>query len=103
VPLLLKFMFRHALAGFAMAIVFVALILVLDLGGLATLVSTSEIGVLAVALLTFFTGLTFASLQMGIAVMSMKPQPEDDEPAGSRQSVDQWELQRVPIVVRKRR
>ena len=53
--------------------------------------------------MTFFTGLTFASLQMGIAVMSMKPQPEDDEPAGSRQSVDQWELQRVPIVVRKRR
>lgn len=102
-PLLVRFMLRHALVGFAMAIAFVALILVLDLGGLATLVSTSDLGILAVALLTFFTGLTFASLQMGIAVMSMKPQSEDDDAAGSGKSVDRWVLQLAPVAVRKRR
>jgi hypothetical protein len=102
-PLLVRFMLRHALVGFAMAIAFVTLILVLDLGGLATLAGTSDLGILAVALLTFFTGLTFASLQMGIAVMSMKPQSEDDDSAGSRQAVDHWVPQRVPVAVRKRR
>ncbi|MBK8158571.1 MAG: hypothetical protein IPK59_07315 [Rhodospirillaceae bacterium] len=96
-------MLRHALAGFVMAIAFVALILLLDLGGLATLVSTSELGVLAVALLTFFTGLTFASLQMGIAVMSMKPQSENDDSAGSAKPVNHWVSQLVPVTVRKRR
>lgn len=102
-PHLVRFMLRHALVGFAMAIAFVTLILALDLGGLATLASTSDLGVLAVALLTFFTGLTFASLQMGIAVMSMRPRSDDDDSAGSRKFVHHWVLQRVPVAVRKRR
>lgn len=102
-PVLVKFMLRHALIGYAVAIVFVAGLLALDMGGLATLVSTSQFGVLAVALLTFFTGLTFGSLQMGMAIMSLKEEPEDDGPTGHGTAADNWELQPLPVVVRKLR
>lgn len=84
-PMLVKFMLRHALIGGGAAIVFVAAILALDVGGLATLIGTSSFGILAVALLTFFMGLTFGSLQMAFAVMSLKDNeetPRDDRPTG---------------------
>lgn len=70
-PLLLGFLLRHALVGFAIAAAAVGLLLWLDVAGLGTLVATSESGVLAVALLTFFGGLTLGSVQMGVAVMTL--------------------------------
>jgi hypothetical protein len=100
-PILVKFMLRHALVGYAAAIIFVAAILALDLGGLATLVSTSRFGVLAVAMLTFFTGLTFASLQMGIAVMSLKDEAGADGPADHGNGVEDLSFEPVPVRVRK--
>lgn len=80
-----RFMLKHALFGYAAALVFVTLFLALDLGGLASLMRSSEFGLLAMALLFFFTGLTFASLQMGIAVMSLRPEQKENDggPAGS--------------------
>jgi len=98
--MLVKFMLRHALIGGGAAIIFVAALLALDVGGLATLISTSSSGTLAVALLTFFTGLTFGSLQMAFAVMSLKDKeeaPSDDRPAGNAV------LEPVPVRVRRRR
>jgi len=68
-PHLVMFLIRHALIGFGLAIAFVAALLFYDVGGLASLAKTSASGKLAVALLTFFTGLTFGSVQMGFAVM----------------------------------
>jgi hypothetical protein len=103
-PTLVKFMLRHALIGYAVAIVFVGAILALDVGGLATLVRTSNFGLLAVALLTFFTGLTFASLQMGMAVMSLKGEDEDQDSGGVAGGTDStWHVQPAPVPVRKRR
>ena len=100
-PILVKFMLRHALVGYAAAIIFVAAILALDLGGLATLVSTSRFGVLAVAMLTFFTGLTFASLQMGIAVMSLKDEAAADGPADHGNGAEDLSFEPIPVRVRK--
>jgi hypothetical protein len=77
-----RFMIRHALFGYAAALVFVTAFLLLDLGSLASLMRSSEFGLLAMALLFFFTGLTFASLQMGIAVMSLRPSRGDDGSGG---------------------
>lgn len=68
-PELVKLLIRNAAIGFAAAACFVALLLLSDTGGLGTLISQSESGTLATAMLTFFVGLTFASLQMGWAVM----------------------------------
>jgi hypothetical protein len=95
-PMLLKFMCRHALIGAAAAVVFVAAMLALDVGGLATLIGTSSSGTLAVALLTFFTALTFGGLQMGIAIMSMK---EERDEGGLP---DDAQLEPVPVRVRRR-
>ena len=99
-PTLVKFMLRHALIGYAAAIIFVAAILALDVGGLRSLVETSSLGMLAVALLTFFTGLTFASLQMGMAIMSLKNEEEDgNETGGHADLTAQWEVQPVTVKV----
>ncbi len=67
-PLILMLM-RHAAVGFGIAALFVALLLAFDVGRLRLLITTSETGALALALLTFFLGLTFGSVQMGFAVM----------------------------------
>lgn len=68
-PDLIKLLLRNAAIGFAGAAAFVALLLLTDTNGLGTLVRQSESGLIATAMLTFFLGLTFASLQMGWAVM----------------------------------
>jgi len=78
-PILVRFMLKHALFGYGVAFVFVATVLVLDLGGLATLMLGSDLGLLAMALLFFFTGLTFASLQMGIAIMTLRPERKEGD------------------------
>lgn len=96
-PILVKFMLRHALVGYALAIVFVATLLALDIGGLAGLMRDSSSGILALGLLTFFTGLTFASLQMGIAIMSLRPEREADDPGDNnlRSTALQWQVVRA--------
>lgn len=68
-PPLIRFLIRHALIGFGLAVVFVALLLVFDVGGLAGLMMSSPSGPLAAVVLTFAMGLTFSSIQMGFAVM----------------------------------
>jgi hypothetical protein len=95
-------MLRHALIGAAAAIVFVAIVMLLDVGGLATLVGTSIYGPLAVALLTFFTALTFGGMQMGIAVMSLRDREEETDPEDGRHA-DAAVLQPVPVRVTRRR
>lgn len=65
---LARFLLRHALIGFATAIPFVGLLLWFDVSGLRGLAGHSDLGRAAIALLTFFVGLTFGSLQMAYAV-----------------------------------
>lgn len=68
-PVLVRFLMRHALIGFGIAILFVAALLGVDAKGLRTLMLASPDGLLAAGVLTFAMGLTFSSVQMGIAVM----------------------------------
>lgn len=65
---LVRLFVLHTLAGFAISALLMALILGFDLGGLRRLFAGAP---WVVALLWFFSGLTFASVQMGIAVMSL--------------------------------
>lgn len=55
------------------------LLLWLNVANLWHLISTSEIGLMAVFLLWFFHGIVFAGVQMGVAVMAMA---EDDDTKG---------------------
>lgn len=80
-PPLVRFLLVHAAIGFVIAFVFVGGFLLADIGGMRTLMQASDVGLLALALFTFKTGLTFASVQMGVAVMLLG-EPEDDGDGG---------------------
>ncbi len=65
----LRFVLMHAAIGHGAAALFTAALLFLDLGGLATLVRASDLGVVAVAALFVALGSTFAGVQIAVAVM----------------------------------
>lgn len=77
-PPFIRFLLVNAAIGFAAAIVFVAGLIALDVNGLRTLMLASDVGWIALLVLVFFTGLTFASAQVGIAVMRHKTDADDD-------------------------
>jgi hypothetical protein len=68
--------------GFAMAVLFVAALLALDVGGLRRLVLASPSGWLGGAMLVFFNGIVFAGVQFGFAVMALAR--AEDGPTGGR-------------------
>ncbi|MGQ4274221.1 hypothetical protein [Terrihabitans sp. B22-R8] len=78
-----RFLLLHALGGFSVAVVFVGAMLWFDVAGLGTLIGHSSSGLLAAAILTFATGLTFGSVQMGFAVMTLGT-GSDTPPRGRR-------------------
>lgn len=68
-PKLIRFLARHAAFGFIIAVITVSLMMMSDFAQLRTLIMASDIGWLALFMLTFFLGLTLASVQMGIAIV----------------------------------
>jgi hypothetical protein len=94
-PKLVRFYIRHTLIGFAVAGGFVAMLLWFNVANLWHLVSTSDIGVMAVFLLVMFHGIVFSGVQFGIAIMRLA---EDDDAGGTRLPEAQAEL--VPVAVR---
>jgi hypothetical protein len=76
-PALIRFLIRHALIGAAIGIVFTAVILMLDIGSIRTMTRGSAEGTGIRLLLAFFVSTTFASAQMGVAVM-FPPSRKDD-------------------------
>lgn len=77
-PHLVRFLIRHALIGFCLAVVFVAGLLAFDIASLRSLVMTSSSGGIGVAALTVALCLTFGSLQMGFAVMLLGENSDRD-------------------------
>ncbi|MEZ5931221.1 MAG: hypothetical protein R3F54_04620 [Alphaproteobacteria bacterium] len=75
-PKLVTYLAGHAALGFAIAIAAVGLMMITDFAQLRTLIIGSDMMVLSLFLLTFFLGLTLASVQMGIAVILLR----DDRP-----------------------
>lgn len=76
---LLRFLLRHAALGAVLGIIFTTLILVLDIGSIRTLTQGTASGTGVRLLLTFFVGSTFASVQMGVAVMFNPPGEDEGE------------------------
>lgn len=98
-PFLVRFLLRHALIGGAIAAVFVGTLTMLDVFGLGTLLTSSEDGLLALAVLTFALGLTFGSVQMGFAVMLMSD--SDDTTRGKAAPVRRLIASPVRISARR--
>lgn len=80
-PKLLSFLLVHAAIGFIIAGFFVIALVWLDIGGFGSLVGRSGVAPLALGVLTAFLGLTFASVQMGAAIMLL-PKDETNGPGG---------------------
>lgn len=93
-PPFLLFLLRHALIGFGISALFVAGVVWADPSGVGTLLLSSREHPLPLALLWFFSGLTFGGVQMAAAIMLPReeaPRP----PRGGR-------LVPVPVPVRRR-
>ena len=76
-PALVRLYIRHTAIGFAIAAVFVALLFWFDIGGLWHLVTHTEGGWLAAALLVIFNGIVFSGTQFGIAVTGLAEKRDD--------------------------
>jgi hypothetical protein len=82
-PDIFRFYLRHCLIGFALAGVFVALILWANVGNLRHLILGASGGMLPLFLLWFFNGIVFAGVQFGCAVMLMAE--PSDPPSGPKE------------------
>lgn len=81
-PKLVRLYIRQILVGFGLSAVFVSALLYTNVANLWHLVTSSDIGWIAVAMLFMFNGLVFAGVQFAITIMRMEH--EDDEPKGGK-------------------
>ena len=91
IPVAVRFMIMHGLIGFGLSALFVAAVLWADPGGVGSLILKHG-GLPVVAMLWFFSGLTFGSVQIGAAIMLSDGREEP--PRGRRQR-----LQAIPVPV----
>lgn len=82
---LLRFLVLNALGGFAVALLFVGLLLWFDVQGFGSLIARSEAGLLGLAIVTFGMCVTFGGAVMGGAVMLMDYDPPGGPPRGTRE------------------
>ena len=87
-PKLVKFLIFHALLGFVIALAGVLVILALDIVNLRTLIMTSDVKWMAAFALIFLMTITIASVTMGVAVMRLPYDDDDDLPGGGLRQHD---------------
>lgn len=92
---LIRFLVRHCAVGAVAGWVFLAGILFFDVGGLGGLVFGSAGGWLALFMMAFFFFITFGSVAMGAAVMTLHRRPPPDR--GKTQPV----LRPSPVSLRR--
>ncbi|MDO5642373.1 MAG: hypothetical protein Q4G26_08335 [Paracoccus sp. (in: a-proteobacteria)] len=76
-PKLIRLYIINVAIGFALAVIFTALLIGFDIAGLRHLVFADRMGFVAVFMLVVFHTVLFAGVQFAIAVMNMA---EDDHP-----------------------
>ena len=76
-PKLITFLLRNALGGALAGVFFSGVLIYSNVAGLRHLVLETADGPLAAGVMTVFFMITFASVQMGRAIMAMS-EPEDD-------------------------
>mgnify|MGYP001033072310 FL=1 len=70
-PLLIQVLGISSLLGSAIGVAFISLLLLSNLAGLKDLIAQSSEPYLALFLLYFFNALTFSSVTMGVAIMTL--------------------------------
>lgn len=100
-PELVKLYIKNVLIGFGIAGAFVAMLLWFNVMNLWHLVSTSDVGVLAVVVLWFAHGIVFAGVQFAWAVMAMA-EKDDSGPRRGTPVVDQFRPIRVEATAERK-
>ena len=98
-PELVRLYIKNIFIGFGLALTFVGLLLWFNVANLWHLISTSDIGYIAIALLVVFNTIVFAGVQFGIAIMRMA-EPEDGSGGGKRDaipSVEAAQMVAIPV------
>ena len=78
-PRLIRLYIRECLLGFALAIIFSCLLVILNVANIGHLVTTVDGGWLAFLMLCVFNGIVFAGVQFGVAVMRLGNQNRDQD------------------------
>ncbi|WP_415184707.1 hypothetical protein [Phaeovulum sp.] len=100
-PQLVRLYLRNIAIGSCLSVVFVGLLMWFNVGNLWHLISTSDVGMIAVALLVVFNAVVFSGVQFAIAVMRMAD-PEDGGQGGKRDEIPiTGDLIPVPSAARK--
>ncbi|MCB1330929.1 MAG: hypothetical protein KDK28_16470, partial [Maritimibacter sp.] len=73
-PELVRLYIKNVIMGFGLSAVFVGALLYLNVGNLWHLISTSNVGWIALVMLLFFNGVVFAGVQFAITIMRMEAQ-----------------------------
>ncbi len=99
-PDLVRLYIRHVAIGFALATIFTALLLWLNVANLWHLVTHAPGGTLAVILLVVFNGIVFSGVQFGIAITGMaRATGSDDGEDDGRGAVPALHPVAVPVRV----
>lgn len=99
-PKLVRLYIQSVALGFLISAAFTAGLLWLDVAGLGHLITASDIGWIAVAMLVVFNGIVFSAVQFAFRVMGMAEADQGPRGGhGAREPV----LVAVPVPVRKRR
>ncbi len=99
-PKLVRVYIKNVLVGFALSAAFVAALLYMNVGNLWHLISTSDMGWIAVLMLFMFNGIVFAGVQFAFVIMRME-QRDDTPKGGKRQPVITGEPARVKVVANR--
>ncbi|MFX0544583.1 hypothetical protein ACEWPL_003460 [Roseovarius sp. S1116L3] len=78
-PTIVRFYITHCVIGFIIAGAFTATLLWLNVANLWHLVSTSDIGLMAVIVFWVLNGIVYAGVQCGVAIMLMTEKEDKDE------------------------
>lgn len=85
-PQLISLYIRNVFVGFLLALAFVGMLLWANVGNLWHLISTSDMGFVAVMLLVVFNTVVFAGVQFAIVIMRMA-EPEGRDQGGKRDDI----------------
>ncbi|MEM9968064.1 MAG: hypothetical protein AAF755_08200 [Pseudomonadota bacterium] len=78
-PIIIRFYIRNCIWGFVLAGVFVALLLYFNVANLWHLISTSDVGSMALFVFWMLNGIVFSGVQTGVALALMADHEDDGE------------------------
>ena len=101
-PKLVQLYIKQVLLGFGLSGLFVGGLLYTNVGNLWHLVTSSDIGLIAVIMLFMANGIIFAGVQFAIAVMGLKDDDDDEPRGGTRSHVHVPLAKPIPVRVHQR-